>query len=590
MSSSNLIRRQVDKYDGQSIFIGGLEVYELGNYLGGGASGSVYQATDLSSMPSERQVAIKILNPVGFKLLPANQLCKCDVMRKGLPLTIEQHQGKNPMVADNVWWIYHSLSRQVLAAYEDPRSGQLRELTLPKCVEVWGWSPFGERDHQMSNDEEEKQNIASFSYLDGASRPIPIVAPKFLKWLKNRQSICREMGSMMQLGEHRNIIKLFEVLELIQDSKTTLFLVLELVTGGEMFERMKAGRGNSESTGRKYFKQLLSGIEYCHERGVCHRDLKPENLLLSDASENAILKMADFGLSAVVFAAVAATEGLSGPMSACGAGQPPTTENESEKHLSLDDLPPSGSPVKRLRSVVGSPHYVAPEITDVNAAGYDGRKVDMWSAGVILYGILTGSLPFGRDLSICPRYKRFKYWITTDFAVAMHAGKEPLYPSWFFPSNISPIAKSLIVQLLHPDPLLRLSASDALQHRWITSVNSNQQITRTEDINHGNTISRQPSPNSCKMSGKPPLPLPGTSRQDSPTQQETPSVNVVLNDLEHNEHEIANLHEIDLGNDVVEISEPVCANDEDIQINKLSIQSCPHSNPIIVETVYHQTS
>jgi 5'-AMP-activated protein kinase, catalytic alpha subunit len=66
---------------------------------------------------------------------------------------------------------------------------------------------------------------------------------------------------------------------LVQDSKTTLFLVLELVTGGEMFERMKAGQGNSEATGRKYFKQLLSGIEYCHERGVCHRDLKPENLL-----------------------------------------------------------------------------------------------------------------------------------------------------------------------------------------------------------------------------------------------------------------------------------------------------------------------
>lgn len=54
---------------------------------------------------------------------------------------------------------------------------------------------------------------------------------------------------------------------------------MELVTGGELFERMKVGQGNSETSGRKYFNQLLSGIEYCHARGVCHRDLKPENLL-----------------------------------------------------------------------------------------------------------------------------------------------------------------------------------------------------------------------------------------------------------------------------------------------------------------------
>jgi hypothetical protein len=79
-----LIRRQVEKYDGQSIFIDGQEIYELGNYLGGGASGSVYQANDLSTLPAERSVAIKILNPIGFKLIPGNQLSKCIVFRKGV--------------------------------------------------------------------------------------------------------------------------------------------------------------------------------------------------------------------------------------------------------------------------------------------------------------------------------------------------------------------------------------------------------------------------------------------------------------------------------------------------------------------------
>lgn len=199
--------------------------------------------------------------------------------------------------------------------------------------------------------------------------------------------MCREMASMMQLGEHRNITKLYEVLELVQDSKTTLFLVLELVTGGEMFDRMKAGHGNSEEIGRKYFAQLLSGISYCHARGVCHRDLKPENLLLSDPTHNAILKMADFGLSAVMFAAEAEEE--SGGIG-CGVrsryvseenkAPPPHSGSLLGDHIAQgmagsrhgggipakSCLPPSlheGSPVRRFKSVVGSPHYVPPEVT-----------------------------------------------------------------------------------------------------------------------------------------------------------------------------------------------------------------------------------
>ena len=97
---SSLKTRQIDKYDGQSLFINGdeveenfdqsnlytlaMQVYELGNYLGGGASGSVYQAIDLSCLPEERMVAVKILNPVGFKLMPNSQLAKCTVVHKGM--------------------------------------------------------------------------------------------------------------------------------------------------------------------------------------------------------------------------------------------------------------------------------------------------------------------------------------------------------------------------------------------------------------------------------------------------------------------------------------------------------------------------
>lgn len=98
--------------------------------------------------------------------------------------------------------------------------------------------------------------------------------------------------SIMKKIQHPHVVELKEVLA----SRTKIFIVLELVTGGELFDRIVAETKFTENKARFYFKQLVDGVSYCHTQGVCHRDLKPENLLLD---ENMNLKISDFGLSAL---------------------------------------------------------------------------------------------------------------------------------------------------------------------------------------------------------------------------------------------------------------------------------------------------
>lgn len=413
--------RQINNYDGQSVFANGEIVYELGNYLGGGASGSVYQAFEPEMQGGDKSVAIKILNPLGFKNSIFGQMNQYTVVVKGKPLSADQMQTKQPqpMVSENVWWLLHPTTKQIFAAFEDPHRMRLRELPLTRCVEVWGLNPL--RIDQVSEAEAEKLNLNAKTVVVGEKEfKVPLVSPKYLKFLKSRQQVCREMSNMVQIGDHPNIIALKEVLELIQDTKTTLFLVLDLVNGGELFDRIKLGhQKNAEDFARRYFKQLLSGIDYCHKRGIVHRDLKPENLLLSDNTDSAILKIADFGLSAVIFATESAAgstqtvpnsanhshdreldqlsrissgiatplRGIEGdniqtPISLRGHGAVSRSTNHAPFGTGHQSPAPSGgsvmnfttpprlsSPfevmapsVRRLRSVVGSPHYIAPEV------------------------------------------------------------------------------------------------------------------------------------------------------------------------------------------------------------------------------------
>lgn len=127
---------------------------------------------------------------------------------------------------------------------------------------------------------------------------IPTMPPKFVDFVKRRDRICREITNMRKISNHKNVIHLKAVLELVEDTSSRIFLVMELANGGELFDRIKLDCGTREELAKSFFRQLLDGVRHCHEQGICHRDLKPENLLLTDTTESGtVLKIADFGFS-----------------------------------------------------------------------------------------------------------------------------------------------------------------------------------------------------------------------------------------------------------------------------------------------------
>ncbi|KAJ9681051.1 hypothetical protein PVL29_020113 [Vitis rotundifolia] len=182
------------------------------------------------------------------------------------------------------------------------------------------------------------------------------------------EQIKREI-STMKLIKHPNVVTIFEVMA----SKTKIYIVVEFVDGGELFDRIAKNGRLKEDEARRYFQQLINAVDYCHSRGVYHRDLKPENLLLDSYG---VLKISDFGLSAL---------------------------SQQEDGL--------------LHTACGTPNYVAPEV--LNNKGYDGASADIWSCGVILFVLLAGYLPFD-EVNLLALYKKI---CKADFSC----------PSWLSP-------------------------------------------------------------------------------------------------------------------------------------------------------------
>ncbi len=187
-----------------------------------------------------------------------------------------------------------------------------------------------------------------------------------------------------------------------------------MVEGGELFDEIQRRKNFSEETAAEIISQLLSAIVYCHERRIVHRDLKPENILLDSTSPGKLqIKVIDFG-TAQVF-----------------------------------------NPSSKLRATTGTAYYIAPEVLMKNY----NEKCDVWSCGVILYILLSGTPPFNgkTDDEIIKAVKRTKFVYYS--------------PIW---NEISSTAKDLINKMLKYPPDQRISAQDAYTHEWIKGKRFNE--------------------------------------------------------------------------------------------------------------------
>ncbi|XP_061844637.1 hormonally up-regulated neu tumor-associated kinase [Colius striatus] len=212
----------------------------------------------------------------------------------------------------------------------------------------------------------------------------------------------RREGQIQQMIRHPNIAQLLDILE----TENSYYLVMELCPGGNLMHKIYEKKRLEEHEARKYIRQLILAVEHLHRAGVVHRDLKIENLLLDEDNN---IKLIDFGLSNC-----AGILGYSDPFS----------------------------------TQCGSPAYAAPELL---ARKKYGPKIDVWSIGVNMYAMLTGTLPF----TVEPFSLRALYQKMVD---------KEMNP---FPTQLSTAAVNFLRSLLEPDPVKRPNIQQALANRWL---------------------------------------------------------------------------------------------------------------------------
>lgn len=263
---------------------------------------------------------------------------------------------------------------------------------------------------------------------------------------------------IMKRVRHKHVVTLYELYE----SASCMWLILELVDGGDINYFISSHRAYTESVCAHHFRQILQGLHYLHQQGVVHRDIKLDNILIKGDHEYGDVKIADFGLSALV------------QMSTRGYDR-----DQSSKRKEFTGL----------KEMWGTATYFAPEVID---CAY-GPQADMWSAGVILYEMLSGTHPFDADTEdeLFDRIQHGKY--------SLEGG------AW---DNVSAEAKDLVKKILTVNPVERFSATDSLSHPWIKAVGSSSHTTNNKTevqeklgANRKATPDRKQAPGSAGLFG-----------------------------------------------------------------------------------------
>ncbi|OHW93150.1 CAMK/CAMKL/KIN4 protein kinase [Colletotrichum incanum] len=250
--------------------------------------------------------------------------------------------------------------------------------------------------------------------------------------------IYREIAILRGIS-HPNIVRLHEMVE----TERHIGIILEYASGGELFDYILNHRYLKDNAARRLFAQLVSGVGYLHKKGIVHRDLKLENLLL-DRNRNIIIT--DFGFANTFDAEEELSE----------EEELNLGDREFVKKLGLDRIKTNGSRKGDLmQTSCGSPCYAAPELV-VSDSLYTGRKVDVWSCGVILYAMLAGYLPFdddpanpeGDNINLL-----YKYIVNTPLT---------------FPEYVTPHARDLLRRILVPNPRKRADLFEVARHSWLS--------------------------------------------------------------------------------------------------------------------------
>lgn len=226
------------------------------------------------------------------------------------------------------------------------------------------------------------------------------------QFIENKTDKTLNEAKIMKTLTHPCVVQMFD----LYNTRDSVYFTLELMEGGELLARIQKKHYLSEDISKFFFYQMCHAIEYLHKRKITHRDLKPDNILLATTDDRTLLKISDFGLSKLV------------------------------KNNSV------------LKTLCGTPLYVAPEVLLTEGRGEYTEKVDIWSLGVVLFTCLSGTLPFADEYGT-PAAEQIK-----------HGRFHFRSSNW---KNAGTAAKTLIRELLTTDVQKRPSIDELMRHRWL---------------------------------------------------------------------------------------------------------------------------